>query len=796
MSSSSSNSSRTRKQRLLRFGVDKSATIWGVLFDGERNWLLFKYVLFVGLIAIINQSWQPAFFYQIYYTPSHSICSRVDFSAYDEESIEMARLQAKQQAIKVYRHDDAPIMAMYKKLHHDLQTIHSAEDYSKISHDLLSHFVPVTSAQTSKTDKINKTDKNVKTDKNSKNVKTGTSDNQFQNCFDSLRTLFDEDEDLNQFDNKLNRILQPYWDRGVLRDKGNIFQQKDDIGDEIKIVPNNNLNEEPKTVKTDVVRIQDWNSIKQEIKKEFGSNDKSDMIFHWLKQYLPSTLVLDPDLTNQEGELAAKKVQIIKNNFRKNNQLAEAGKLINSNTWNILKAEYKTWESQQSIWDQVLRFTVTWAALCLFFIPSIYFSYKKSPKVFDDKNKSILLCIITLLVVWAAKQLSALGCNGQAMPLFIYAMLIGIAFGRRSAFLLSSCMIIIAVLGSGGGLMDLLYLNGVIGISILPLNNIYDRKKLMYISFGTAVTAFFLSMICNILNQQPMNLELLKYAGLSALWIVGGGFLIQGLVPFEEWFFGITTDTQLLELSNPTHPLMQELIQRAPSTYNHSTFVAAISEAAARSIGAWGLLCRVGALYHDIGKFVTPEYFVENQKSLSDSQHTNLTPSMSALVIINHVNNGVVLAKKWNLPPQVIDMIEQHHGTTLVKYFYNKAIEEQKKKMEESESDPEMSSTGLARLMSEEVDESMFRYPGPKPQTKETAILMLADCVESACRTLVEPTPKRVEDLVRSITADKLQDGQFDETQLTFNELKTIQDAIVLAIMSIYHARIKYPSQE
>ena len=269
---------------------------------------------------------------------------------------------------------------------------------------------------------------------------------------------------------------------------------------------------------------------------------------------------------------------------------------------------------------------------------------------------------------------------------------------------------------------------------------------------------------------------------------------MQGLVPFEEWYFGIITDTQLLELSNPTHPLMQELIQRAPSTYNHSTFVAAISEAAARSIGAWGLLCRVGALYHDVGKFVTPEYFVENQKSVSDSQHTNLTPSMSALVIINHVKNGVVLAKKWRLPQRVIDMIEQHHGTTLVKYFYNKAIEEQKKKIEES--NPEMSSTGIARLMTEDVDESTFRYPGPKPQTKETAILMLADCVESACRTLVEPTPKRVEDLVRSITADKLQDGQFEDTQLTFNELKTIQDAIVLAIMSIYHARIKYPSQE
>ena len=773
MSSGTSSSSRTRKQRLLRFGADKSTSIWEQILNWDRIRILIYYVLFVGLIAIVNESWKPAFFYQIYYAPPLSIHSRVDFSANDEESAERSRLQARQQALRVYRQDNAPIETMIEKLHQDLQIIHNAKNYNKISYGTWSRLVPVK-------------------EENGKVSKQTVI--QMQKSYLALQNLFKDDETLTHFDEKLNQALKPYWDQGVLRKIESDYQLTSIRTDAIKIVSFNNLEEDPRWSTMEEVHLQDWDGLHQRIINEFGSNDVSNMLFRWLKLNMPSTLTLDLDLTKQEGDQEAEKVQNVTTVFRKYSRLADAGKPIKPNTWNILKIEYKTWLSQQTLLDKVQRFLATWTVLCMFFIPSLYFASKRPQKIFDGKRKTILLCLLTLLVIWVAKQLSTLGCNGQTMVLFMYAMALGIAFGRRTAYLLATCLMIVVVLGSGGGLMELLYMGGVIGIAILPLNRYNDRKRLIYASFITALFAFILALVCNVLNSQPLNLDLLKFAGISALWIIGGGFVMQGLVPFEEWYFGIITDTQLLELSNPTHPLMQELIQRAPSTYNHSTFVASISEAAARSIGAWGLLCRVGALYHDIGKFVTPEYFVENQKTVSDSQHTNLTPSMSALVIINHVKNGVVLAKKWRLPQQVIDMIEQHHGTTLVKYFYSKAIDEQKKKIEES--NPEMSSTGLARLMTEDVDESMFRYPGPKPQTKETAILMLADCVESACRTLVEPTPKRVEDLVRSITADKLQDGQFEETQLTFNELKKIQDAIVAAIMSIYHARIKYPSQE
>ena len=202
------------------------------------------------------------------------------------------------------------------------------------------------------------------------------------------------------------------------------------------------------------------------------------------------------------------------------------------------------------------------------------------------------------------------------------------------------------------------------------------------------------------------------------------------LLPMVEKVFNVQTDLSLIELGDPAHPLLQELIRRAPGTYNHSITVASLAEAAAESIGARGLLVRVGAYFHDIGKMLKPGYFAENQGQ-GDNRHRSLVPAMSTLVIIAHVKDGADLARQSKIPEPIIDFIQQHHGTTLVEYFYRQASESKK-------TDPNAT----------EVDESSFRYPGPKPQTKEAGILMLADAVESASRVLVEPTPARIESLV------------------------------------------------
>ena len=249
------------------------------------------------------------------------------------------------------------------------------------------------------------------------------------------------------------------------------------------------------------------------------------------------------------------------------------------------------------------------------------------------------------------------------------------------------------------------------------------------------------------------------------------------MLPFIEHFFGVLTDLSLLEFGDVAHPLLQELVRRAPSTYNHSITVGSIAEAAAESIHARGLLVRVGAYFHDIGKMLKPDYFVENQGP-DDNRHEALAPAMSTLVIIAHIKDGADLARQHRLPQPIIDLIAQHHGTTRVEFFYDRATEQQ-------QADPNGG----------EVDESSYRYPGPKPQTKEAAVLMLADAVESASRTLVDPTPARIESLVREIAEHRLHGGQFDESGLTLRELRTIEKSMVMSLTSIYHGRIKYPEQ-
>jgi putative nucleotidyltransferase with HDIG domain len=268
----------------------------------------------------------------------------------------------------------------------------------------------------------------------------------------------------------------------------------------------------------------------------------------------------------------------------------------------------------------------------------------------------------------------------------------------------------------------------------------------------------------------------------EAVWLAGcaiaAGLLMTGLLPFIERFFDVQTDLSLLELGDVAHPLLQELVRRAPGTYNHSINVASIGQAAAESIGANGLLVRVGAYFHDIGKMLKPGYFVENQGG-AENCHESLLPAMSTLVIIAHVKDGADLARQHNLPNTIIDFIQQHHGTTLVEYFYRRANEQQ-------EADP-----GGGK-----VDEGSFRYPGPKPQTREAAVLMLADTVESAARSLVDPAPARIESLVEELAMRKLLDGQFDECNLTLRELRTIQDSLIKSLTAVYHGRIKYPGQQ
>ena len=252
-------------------------------------------------------------------------------------------------------------------------------------------------------------------------------------------------------------------------------------------------------------------------------------------------------------------------------------------------------------------------------------------------------------------------------------------------------------------------------------------------------------------------------------------FVVTGILPVLEYIFKITTNISLLELSDLNHPLLKEMVIRAPGTYHHSLIVGNLAENAADAIGANSLLARVGAYYHDVGKLLKPEYFSENQMGFDD-QHAELTPKMSSLIITNHIKDGLDLARKFKLSSAIQEFIQQHHGNSLTFYFYQRAIENESKEGEVKEED--------------------FRYKSPLPQTKEVAIVLLADSVEAATRALSNQTPKKIKQTVQKIINNKFIDGQLDECDLTLKDLHNISESFSNLLAGIYHSRVEYPDTE
>jgi len=267
--------------------------------------------------------------------------------------------------------------------------------------------------------------------------------------------------------------------------------------------------------------------------------------------------------------------------------------------------------------------------------------------------------------------------------------------------------------------------------------------------------------------------ETINLIGYGAVNGIISPLLAIGILPFFESLFGFTTDLTLLELADLNRPLLKRLSLEAPGTYHHSIVVGNLAEAAAKAIDANSLLARVGAYYHDIGKMEIPEYFVENQLGIK-SKHDLLTPTMSALILSSHVKKGRILGEEADLPDEVLNFIEEHHGTMTMTYFYNKA-------KEQGEEDPV-------------IDE--FRYPGPRPRTRETAIVMLADTVEAASRTLSEPKPARIRSLVQKIINDRFQSGELEDCPLTLKDLAEIRESFVQILIGVFHQRIEYPKKE
>lgn len=413
----------------------------------------------------------------------------------------------------------------------------------------------------------------------------------------------------------------------------------------------------------------------------------------------------------------------------------------------------------------------------------LYVAFCQARIVQNHLRGSVLLAsLLVMITASRAGVIQGLSAYLIVVPVMIMAIMMTIAYTQRFALGVSSYLALVSVLNLGENpalfeeaLAVLLSTGSGMGIAVLCLKEIRTRSKLIEVCALAAAVVFITVGLAGL------------WQGLEAgriwrnsLWAAGGslsvGFIMQGLLPFIERIFRTATSLTLLDYSEATQPLRKRLAVEAPGTFNHSIQIGILSEAAAEAIGASGLLCRVGSYYHDVGKLNKPRYFVENQGEMLN-QHKELSPSMSRMIIIGHVKDGLELAREYKIPRVLHQFIATHHGTTVVEYFYYEAT----KQADESGG---------------KITETEFRYPGPKPSTQEAAIVMLTDAVESASRALQDPTPSRIEDVVHQVAMKRLQDGQFDECELTMRQLRLIEDSLVRSLCGMYHGRIAYPQQQ
>lgn len=386
------------------------------------------------------------------------------------------------------------------------------------------------------------------------------------------------------------------------------------------------------------------------------------------------------------------------------------------------------------------------------------------------------------------------------IPYALAPMLLGVLLGRAvGGFATAYVTFVGCVFVPREETLAYIALSLVGGITaVLLMHKVGKRIQLLragiyvgIVTLGLGIILVRLELLSDFRSGMMDHLQLLGKGFAAAIGTaVLTAMLISGLLPIFETTFRITTDISWLESSDLNHKLLRRMQIDAPGTFHHSLIVAALSESAAETIGANAQMCRVCSYFHDVGKLKKPGYFIENQHGEGENPHDALTPTMSALIIIAHVKDGVDLAVKHHLNPRIIDVIREHHGDSLVAYFYRRAQEQKKTELEKVDKKLENPEDLPA------IDEKNFRYPGPRPSTKESGIICLADTIESASRTLKKPTPGRIRALVEDLVRMKIQDGQLDHCPLTLKELAAVKDSFTTTLRGILHSRIDYPKDD
>ena len=580
---------------------------------------------------------------------------------------------------------------------------------------------------------------------------------------------------LELFKNQIKQICLNRWAEGIIDEPlENIFS--DDIsiiqGGELVIAPTKNYNDIESA----------WKKNREEVNQIYDNelDIKSILSYELINEFTKPNILFDKDLTESRQKERLDKVSRFQGTVLANELIVDTNNRITESV--LLKLKSLQLESERRLGyekaaDKFREYLGAFfvVSILLFLLFSFFYIYRN--EYFKDSKFLLLIGLLMYLIVFSSWIIVSYQLPVYIIPIAMFSILLTVLLDTTVSLISSTILILLVSLLIGNDLDFAIIQFFISFIAILSVRKLRKRRQIIATMLTLVLCSlfvFFSVMLFKGIDFLDYNYSTVGYLALSSFLCP---ILAFGLVPLFESFFGITTDLSLIELLDYDQPLLKKLMEDAPGTHTHSVKVGTLAESCANAIGARALLCRVGSYYHDIGKIKKPEYYAENQTG--ENKHDSITPHMSAKILKQHVTDGLTLADEYGLPTIVKDFIETHHAKNRMEFFYKKALENDSK-----------------------VDENEFRYPGPKPTSKETGIVMLAEAIEAQANSLKNPTLEKFETMIDKAIRSRLEDGQLDECPLTMEDLQKIKGrrdgkhGLLPVLSGLYHSRPEYPSKD
>ena len=602
--------------------------------------------------------------------------------------------------------------------------------------------------------------------------------NEWEKLIGIAEDIVDKPTDLDQLKTNIKQICLNRWAEGIVD-----IPLSDIISEEISIIQGGEL------IISSVQNYNDvegsWRKNKEEINSFYSNETSIESIlgYELVNEFIKPNIIFDNELTERNQKEQLDRVSRFQGTVLANELIVDANNRVTESVLLKLKSlqfEYERRLGYEKATDKLREYLGAYfiVSILLFLLFSFIYIYRKH--YFKNYKMLFLISIIVyglILIGWMVMNYQA---NAYFIPIAIAAMLLTVLLDASVSMLISIVLILLISLLIGNNLDFAIMQFFVVFVSIYSVRRLRKRRQIITTMFALLFSTLFVFFSIMLFK----GIDFLDYnyseVGFFALTSFLSPVLSFGLVPLFESSFGITTDYSLIELLDYDQPLQKRLIEEAPGTHTHSIKVGTLAESSANAVGARALLCRVGAYYHDIGKLKKPEYYAENQQG--ENKHDSITPNMSAKILKQHVADGLELADEYGLPSIVKDFIATHHGTKRMEYFYQKALNES----------PDQ----------DNIDESIFRYNGPKPTTKETAIVMIAEAIEAQANSVKNPSIEKFDAMIEKSIKDLLQDGQLDYCPLTLDDLRKIKgtvdgkDGLIPVLSGLYHSRPEYPSKK